>query len=95
MIGTQLPEFAMVFNSPATMEIAPDFIKTDIVLVRGIDQDPSRQEVMRAMSAIARGIGAEVIAEGIESVRELRVLRELGIRYGQGFYFGAALPAEP
>jgi EAL domain-containing protein (putative c-di-GMP-specific phosphodiesterase class I) len=78
----------------AIMEIAPDYIKTDLVLARGIDQDPSRQEVMRAMNAVARGIGASVIAEGIESEPELRTLRELGVHYGQGFYFGAALRGE-
>jgi EAL domain-containing protein (putative c-di-GMP-specific phosphodiesterase class I) len=75
----------------AIMEIAPDFIKTDMALVRGIDADPARQAVVRAINALAAGIGAQVIAEGIETDRELRVLRELGVRYGQGFYFGAAL----
>jgi EAL domain-containing protein (putative c-di-GMP-specific phosphodiesterase class I) len=75
----------------AIMEITPDFIKTDIGLVRGIDSDPPRQEVVRALASVARGIGAQVIAEGIETDAELRALRELGIRYGQGFYFGAAI----
>jgi EAL domain-containing protein (putative c-di-GMP-specific phosphodiesterase class I) len=78
-------------NLESIMEIAPDFIKTDVILARGIDQDPSRQEVLRAMLAVARGIGAEVVAEGVETDRELRVLREIGIQYGQGYYFGAAL----
>ena len=73
------------------MELAPDFVKLDLVLVRGIDGDKSRREVVRAMHAVAEGIGAEVIAEGIETEPELRVLRELGVRYGQGYYFGAAL----
>jgi EAL domain-containing protein (putative c-di-GMP-specific phosphodiesterase class I) len=76
----------------AIMEITPDFIKTDMGLVRGIDSDPPRQEVVRALSAVARGIGAQVIAEGVETDAELRTLRELGVRYGQGFYFGAAIP---
>jgi EAL domain-containing protein (putative c-di-GMP-specific phosphodiesterase class I) len=35
-----------------------------------------------------------VIAEGVETDAELRALRELGVRYGQGFYFGAAIPGE-
>jgi EAL domain-containing protein (putative c-di-GMP-specific phosphodiesterase class I) len=43
------------------------------------------------MHSVARSIRAEVIAEGIETDRELRLLRELGIRYGQGYYFGAAI----
>jgi len=78
----------------AIMEIAPDFIKTDLTLVRGIDTDAPRREVVRAINALAVGMGAQVIAEGIETDRELRTLRELGVRYGQGYYFGAALREE-
>ncbi len=78
----------------AIMEIAPDFIKTDMGLVRGIDSDPPRQEVVRALASVARGISAQVIAEGIETDSELRALRELGVRYGQGYFFGAATPGE-
>ena len=79
----------------AIMEITPDFIKTDMGLVRGIDSDPPRQEVVRALASVARGIGAQVIAEGIETDAELRALRELGVRYGQGYVFGAAIPGQP
>ncbi|MGI9590061.1 MAG: EAL domain-containing protein [Myxococcota bacterium] len=78
----------------AIMEISPDFIKTDMVLVRGIDQDRSRQEIVRAMGAIAESIGAQVVAEGIETEGEIHALRDLGVRFGQGFFFGAAVRAE-
>jgi EAL domain-containing protein (putative c-di-GMP-specific phosphodiesterase class I) len=78
----------------AIMEISPDFIKTDMVLVRGIDQDRSRQEIVRAMGAIAESIGAQVVAEGIETEGEIHALRDLGVRFGQGFFFGAALKAD-
>lgn len=75
----------------AIMEITPDFLKADMGLVRGIDADPPRQEVLRALKAVARRIGAAVIAEGVESNEELRVLRQLGIPYGQGRHFGPAV----
>jgi len=78
----------------AIMEIAPDFVKTDMMLVRGIEADPSRQEIVRAMLSVADGIGAKLVAEGIETEGELRSLQELGVRYGQGFYFGAAVRAD-
>jgi EAL domain-containing protein (putative c-di-GMP-specific phosphodiesterase class I) len=78
----------------AIMEITPDFLKADMRLVRGIDADPPRQEVLRALNAVARRIGAEVIAEGVETEDELRVLRQLGIPYGQGYYFGHGVSAE-
>lgn len=75
----------------AVMEIAPDFLKADMGLVRGIDTDPPRQEVMRGLAGVAGRIGAQVIAEGVETAEELNTLCELGIPYGQGFVFGPAL----
>jgi EAL domain-containing protein (putative c-di-GMP-specific phosphodiesterase class I) len=75
----------------AIMEIAPDYMKADMALVRGIDTDPPRREVLAGLRGVAERIGAEVIAEGIETEEELRVVQELGIRFGQGYLFGTAL----
>jgi EAL domain-containing protein (putative c-di-GMP-specific phosphodiesterase class I) len=75
----------------AVMEIAPDYMKADMALVRGIDTDPPRREVVKGLRGVAERIGAEVIAEGIETEEELRVMRELGIRFGQGYIFGPPL----
>ena len=75
----------------AIMEIAPDYMKADMTLVRGIDSDPPRREVLAGLRAVAERISAEVIAEGIETEEELRVVKDLGIRYGQGYIFGPAL----
>jgi EAL domain-containing protein (putative c-di-GMP-specific phosphodiesterase class I) len=78
----------------AIMEITPDFLKADMRLVRGIDADPPRQEVLRALNGVARRIGADVIAEGIETEGELRILRQLEVPYGQGYHFGRGVSAE-
>ena len=75
----------------AIMEIAPDYMKADMALVRGIDTDPPRREVLSGLRGVAERIGAEVIAEGIETEEELRVVKELGIRFGQGYIFGNPL----
>jgi EAL domain-containing protein (putative c-di-GMP-specific phosphodiesterase class I) len=77
----------------AIMEISPDYMKADMALVRGIDTDPPRREVLLGLRGVAERIGAEVIAEGIETEEELRVVKELGIRYGQGYIFGPVLRA--
>jgi EAL domain-containing protein (putative c-di-GMP-specific phosphodiesterase class I) len=75
----------------AIMEIGPDYLKADMGLVRNIDLDLPRQEVVKSLNAVARRIKAQVVAEGIETEGELRTVRELGIRYGQGYHFGPAL----
>lgn len=79
----------------AIMEIAPDYMKADMTLVRGIDTDPPRREVVNGLRGVADRIGAEVIAEGIETKEEFRVVRELGIRFGQGYVFGPARVRRP
>jgi len=78
----------------AIMEIAPDYLKADMTLVRGVDTDPPRREVLKGLSGVASRIGAQLIAEGIETEEELRVVRDLGIRCGQGYLFGPPLTDE-
>ncbi len=76
----------------AVMELSPDFIKVDMALVRGIDTDPPRQELLRALNSVAASINASVIAEGIETSEELATIHSLGIPYGQGYLFGRPAP---
>lgn len=70
------------------LNIAPDIIKLDRALVAGIDTDPARASLTTCLVAFAERIGAELVAEGIETPRELDTLRALGIRRGQGFLLG-------
>lgn len=67
-------------------EIRPQFIKLDMSIIRGVDQDPVRAALVRAMTQFAREVGAYVVAEGIETGKELAILQALGVDYGQGFY---------
>ncbi len=67
------------------LKLAPDIIKLDRELTSGIDHDPVRAALATALVSFAAKLGTEIIAEGIETAAELEVLRNLGIRYGQGF----------
>jgi EAL domain-containing protein (putative c-di-GMP-specific phosphodiesterase class I) len=68
------------------LKLAPNFIKLDRELTSGIDRDPVRVTLANALVSFAGGLGAEIVAEGIETETEFQMLRDLGIRYGQGFY---------
>ena len=76
----------------AIMELSPDFIKVDLNPVRGIDTDPPRQELLRALNSVAASINASVIAEGVETSEELATIQNLGISYAQGYLFGHPAP---
>jgi EAL domain-containing protein (putative c-di-GMP-specific phosphodiesterase class I) len=75
------------------LQLAPDFIKLDVTLVRGIDTDRALRALAAALISFAGEIGATMIAEGIETRRDLDVLRELGVELGQGFHL--ARPHRP
>jgi EAL domain-containing protein (putative c-di-GMP-specific phosphodiesterase class I)/putative methionine-R-sulfoxide reductase with GAF domain len=78
------------------VELAPDYLKLDRELVTGIDQDPTRRALMRAVVAFAREVGTSVIAEGVETRAELQVLRDAEVHLVQGYLLarpGAPWPA--
>ncbi len=77
-------------------EIKPSYVKLDKHFVAGIHQDPHKVHFVRSIQALSENAAARVIAEGVEQASELRLLREIGIRYGQGYLIGrpAALPAQ-
>ncbi|WP_199053300.1 GGDEF domain-containing protein [Aquitalea sp. ASV15] len=66
-------------------ELRPDFVKLDKHFVQQLHLDPLKEQFVRSMVDIARQSGAMLVAEGIETVAELRTLQRLGVRYGQGY----------
>ncbi|MDT3445092.1 EAL domain-containing protein [Pseudofrankia sp. BMG5.37] len=70
------------------LQLRPDVIKIDRYIVRGMATDPAHWAVAEGLARIAHGIGAQVVAEGIESAADLTAARTAGIDYGQGFFLG-------
>lgn len=68
-------------------EFQPDIIKLDMALVRDIDSHRVRQAIVEGIVGVCRALDIQVIAEGIESVGELRHLHSLGINLFQGYLF--------
>ena len=65
----------------------PDIIKLDMELVRGIDADRVKRVLVRAIAQACQELGVLVLAEGIETEGEYRILAELGVRLQQGYLF--------
>jgi len=77
------------------VELSPDYLKLDRELVHGIDEDPNRRALMRAVVAFAREVGTSVIAEGVETRAELDVLREAEVHLVQGYLLARPGPPWP
>jgi len=67
------------------MDIRPDFVKIDRHFIDGIAQDPLKQQFVRSILEMASSSGCTVVAEGLEQLSDLSVLRRLGVPVCQGY----------
>ncbi len=70
-------------------EVRPDYIKVDSSLIRNIQSNLVKQEMLRSLCQVARSIEATVVAQGIEAGDELAAVKECGTDYGQGYLFAS------
>jgi diguanylate cyclase (GGDEF)-like protein len=95
-IEAALDDFGTGYSSLGYVHRFPlKMIKIDQSFVSplGGDDSPRSLAVIGAILALARSLGLEVVAEGIETQQQLRVLRDMGCVYGQGYLFGRPQPA--
>jgi EAL domain-containing protein (putative c-di-GMP-specific phosphodiesterase class I) len=75
--------------------LRPEIVKIDMSLIRGIDQDPTRQHLVRSLNVLCTDLGIQVVAEGIETEGERDTLLSLGSDLLQGYLFSKPAPAFP
>lgn len=68
--------------------LEPDVVKVDIKYVAGISVDQQKQRLLRRLVKVVQALGAELVAEGIESRDDLEVVRDMGVQYAQGYLWG-------
>ncbi len=69
-------------------------IKIDRSFVQNIDQEPEQMKITSAMVIMARALGVEVLAEGVETEGERSVLQQLGCEFLQGYALAKPMPAD-
>lgn len=74
--------------------LQPQVMKVDKRLIQGLAADGELRQSLRRLLKVADVLGAEVVAEGIESAEDHQALLDLGAKYGQGYLFGRPQPVE-
>jgi len=69
-------------------ELRPEIVKIDKYFVKDSPSDAVKVQMLRGLMRFAETFGTTVVAEGIETAEELKVVRDLGIELGQGYFLG-------
>ena len=90
-----LDDFGTGFASLAYLKDFPvDIVKIDRSFIDGIPENEDDVTIVNAIAGLTRGLKLKLLAEGVENVRQLDMLKGLGCQLGQGFYWSKALPAD-
>ncbi len=68
-------------------DVNPHFIKLDMKLIRDINKDRLKFSLVKGMVEFSKASNISIIAEGIETYEELETIVNLGVQFGQGYYF--------
>ena len=94
-IRISLDDFGTGFSSLSYLGSFPvDFLKIDQSFVKDIEKNHNHRSVVQAIMSLARSFRYRLIAEGVETEDQLKILKEMGCHEFQGFYYHQPLRAE-
>lgn len=90
-----LDDFGTGYSSLSQLTRLPiDVIKLDRSFITGIDQNFQAQSLVRSVLSLARAFGFTIVAEGVETEREVQFLKDIGVDYAQGFFYARPMAAD-
>ena len=94
-VHIEIDDFGTGYSSLSYLRQLPvDMIKIDRSFISQIDTSDSDESIVSAILALAHGLGLEVVAEGVETAEQLKVLARHGCEFAQGYYFSRPLPPD-
>ena len=79
-------------NEKSLLDLAPKYIKVDLSIIRDIDTDPDKQQIVENIVAYAHKRDMKIVAEGLETPEEIQKVLELEVDLLQGFYLARPEP---
>ena len=73
-------------NERSLLELSPNYIKIDLSIIRDIDTDANKRQIVSNTVSYAHQRGMKVVAEGLETADEVRTVLSLGVDLLQGFF---------
>jgi predicted signal transduction protein with EAL and GGDEF domain len=93
-VGIAIDDFGTGYSGLAYFKRLPiDTVKIDQSFIRDLTVDPDDAAIVTAIISMARTLGVDVVAEGVETEEQLEALKRLGCQRAQGYLFAAPMAA--
>jgi diguanylate cyclase (GGDEF)-like protein len=93
-IGVAIDDFGTGYSSLRLLSRLPvDTLKIDRSFIQGITQGPHAMTLVSTIISLARSFDMRLVAEGVETIEQLNLLRVMGCDQAQGFYLGRPVPS--
>jgi diguanylate cyclase (GGDEF)-like protein len=93
-LGLALDDFGTGYSSLSHLaRFAFDKLKIDREFIEAMENDENTRTIVRAIIGLATDLGQGVVAEGVQSEEQLRILNEMGCGFAQGYFFGKPMTA--
>ncbi len=94
-VGLCIDDFGTGHSSLSRLHQLPlDVLKIDRAFVDGLERDPRKQAIAHSIILLGHGLGAKIVAEGIETEAQRKLLQQLGCDFGQGYGFSHPVPSQ-
>jgi EAL domain-containing protein (putative c-di-GMP-specific phosphodiesterase class I) len=93
-VSLHMDDFGTGYSSLSHLHLFPfDVLKIDRSFVQRMNTGQQSMQIVQTILELARVLGMDVVAEGIETEEQSHLLQQMGCRYGQGYLFSPPLPA--
>jgi predicted signal transduction protein with EAL and GGDEF domain len=94
-VNLSLDDFGTAYSSLSWLrKLSIDKVKIDRSFVAGIEHEPKDLAIVRSVVELTKAFKRDVVAEGVENLNQLRILRALGVDHAQGYLFARPEPLE-
>lgn len=94
-VRLDIDDFGTGYSSLSRLRSFPvDTLKVDRSFISRIDSDIETREIVRVIIMLAHGLGLKVVAEGVETAEQAKMLEDMGCEFAQGYLYSKPAPAE-
>ncbi|MGY1840261.1 MULTISPECIES: putative bifunctional diguanylate cyclase/phosphodiesterase [unclassified Modestobacter] len=92
-IKVSIDDFGTGYSSLSRLDTLPaDVLKLDRGFIATVHCAPRRAQMLQSLVAMCRGLGLDVVAEGVETAEQEAAVREMGCTFAQGWHYGRPVP---